>query len=470
MLPCSRGPSISANGVASWSSADSASAAGAAVLAAVAPTLTAPTPRPRPAARRARRRPPRRAARPPRQPPARAPSSARRPLRGGSSSPRFSWTRASIFTASNEWPPRSKKSSSTPDTVDAQHLAPDRRKRLLDGRLGRHVGVLQLGAEPVGRRQRAPVELAVRGGRETPPAARTSTAPCMARAGSCTAAAAPQRPPIARRLAPRRRRAAGRRGASSRTTAAAPPTSGCAARTASISSSSIRKPRSLTCRSTRPRNSSVPSSRQRTRSPVRYSRAPGSPENGFGDELLGRQLRSIEVAAARARRRRCRARRALRSGAAAAGRRGRRTSCSRAARRSAAIPRPARARGPTTRPSSPSARTRSTATRNASAAPRPARAAAPRRRPRSSGSGRPSTRRRRAAASVVAVAAMNVAPARAIQSASSTPSIVASRRDEHQPGADHQRQVEVGHGKVDGVRGDARRSRHRVSSQAISRM
>ena len=49
---------------------------------------------------------------------------------------------------------------------------------------------------------------------------------------------------------------------------------------ASISPSSIRKPRSLTWSSSRPRNSSAPSAAQRARSPVRYSRAAGRRRTG----------------------------------------------------------------------------------------------------------------------------------------------------------------------------------------------
>ncbi len=71
-------------------------------------------------------------------------------------------------------------------------------------------------------------------------------------------------------------------GACSQATTAACRTSGCRASAASTSPGSMRKPRTLTCRSIRPTNSSVPSGSQRTRSPVRYSRAPGSAANGSG--------------------------------------------------------------------------------------------------------------------------------------------------------------------------------------------
>src|SRR5262249_16967522 len=53
-----------------------------------------------------------------------------------------------------------------------------------------------------------------------------------------------------------------------------PPT--CAARPASISPGSTRNPRTFTWLSSRPRNSTRPSTRQRTTSPVRYRRSPPS--------------------------------------------------------------------------------------------------------------------------------------------------------------------------------------------------
>ena len=70
--------------------------------------------------------------------------------------------------------------------------------------------------------------------------------------------------------------------------------------TASISPGSIRRPRIFTWSSARPSRSSVPSGRQRTRSPVRYIRSPGRAER-VGDEALRRQGRLAEVAAGQAR-------------------------------------------------------------------------------------------------------------------------------------------------------------------------
>ncbi len=64
---------------------------------------------------------------------------------------------------------------------------------------------------------------------------------------------------------------------SSRTTTTARSTSGRSVRAVSISPSSMRKPRTFTWSSARPRKSMTPSGRRRTRSPVRYMREPGGP-------------------------------------------------------------------------------------------------------------------------------------------------------------------------------------------------
>ena len=68
----------------------------------------------------------------------------------------------------------------------------------------------------------------------------------------------------------------------------------------------------------------APSRGSRTRSPVRYSRAPGSSREGVGDEPLGRQLGPVQVAPRDARRRRCTARRGRRAARAAVAGRARR--------------------------------------------------------------------------------------------------------------------------------------------------
>ena len=65
--------------------------------------------------------------------------------------------------------------------------------------------------------------------------------------------------------------------ASSRAITAACATAPWPSSAASISPGSMRKPRSFTCASARPRNSSTPSARQRARSPLRYIRLPAGP-------------------------------------------------------------------------------------------------------------------------------------------------------------------------------------------------
>ena len=109
-------------------------------------------------------------------------------------------------------------------------------------------------------------------------ARRTRPGPCSRAAA---ASAARRRRVAARGRRPRYATSRWSPGRSSRTMTAASRTPGCSRSAASISPSSIRRPRSLTWWSMRPRNSSVPSGRQRARSPVRYSRAPGAP-NGSG--------------------------------------------------------------------------------------------------------------------------------------------------------------------------------------------
>ncbi len=103
-------------------------------------------------------------------------------------------------------------------------------------------------------------------GRRSRSRARSSSAPGSAAPGAAARYATSRRSP-----AP-----------SPRAATAASRTSSIARRWASTSPGSMRKPRTLTCWSVRPRNSSTPPASHRTRSPVRYSRAPASPENGSG--------------------------------------------------------------------------------------------------------------------------------------------------------------------------------------------
>ena len=63
----------------------------------------------------------------------------------------------------------------------------------------------------------------------------------------------------------------------------------------------MRKPRSFTCWSARPTNSSVPSARQRARSPVRYIRAARLLCVRVGHKALRRQPRPIQITSRQAR-------------------------------------------------------------------------------------------------------------------------------------------------------------------------
>ncbi len=192
--------------------------------------------------------------------------------------------------ASSECPPRSKKLSSHPDPVQAQHLREHLAQRLLPG--GRR--------RPAAARRRTPGRAAPAG-----PASRsaisgsassTTTAdgtmyPGSARphasrspAGSSTAPAAGTTYPASRRSP----------GWSSRTATAACATPGRPASTASTSPSSIRNPRTFTWSSARPRYSSCPSAVHRARSPVRYIRSPGRTERARHEPLRG-QPRPAQV-------------------------------------------------------------------------------------------------------------------------------------------------------------------------------
>ena len=66
---------------------------------------------------------------------------------------------------------------------------------------------------------------------------------------------------------------------------------------ASISPGSMRKPRIFTWSSTRPGTPASPSARHRTRSPVRYIRAPGTPQNGSGTNVSAVSAGAAQVAA-----------------------------------------------------------------------------------------------------------------------------------------------------------------------------
>ena len=136
----------------------------------------------------------------------------------------------------------------------------------------------------------------------TDPAPPAPTAPCTPAAP----ATAPHEAPSISRGQPRLRRSCRHHIAdqplvptppSARATTAACDTPGCRSSTASISPGSIRNPRSFTCASARPRNSSTPSPRHRARSPVRYIRSPAAHAAAMrvGDKPLRRQPRRGQI-------------------------------------------------------------------------------------------------------------------------------------------------------------------------------
>ena len=142
-----------------------------------------------------------------------------------------------------------------PTAANPQQRRPDAGQQLL--RRARLAERLGLAALLLRRRQRPAVDLAVCGERQ---ARRDAPRPT----GSCTQAAEAPGKPVAPRRQERARGLHTPPGACLRSRLrgrARPPsrTAGCAARAASISPSSMRKPRILTCWSIRPRNSICPS-------------------------------------------------------------------------------------------------------------------------------------------------------------------------------------------------------------------
>ncbi len=237
-----------------------------------------------------------------------------------------------------------RRSCRHPDLVDAEHGPPDRRDAALDLGPGGHEGACK-SARCLRSRQRAagpPCRSASAAGSSA-----TANADGTMYSGSRGAGEGTQladRRHGRHRAGRRTRPAAGRPGESSRATTTRLRTAGCLASTASISPSSMRKPRILTWWSRRPRNSmrAVGPIPHEVAGPVQ-PRAPRQPGT-VGHEALGRQLRPVADSRARRRRRRCTARRARRSAPARHERRARRAACWRSAGRSA----PA-ARGPAIR-------------------------------------------------------------------------------------------------------------------------
>ena len=192
-------------------------------------------------------------------------------LRIDTSTPSAARIRLISRVASSECPPSSKKLSSTPTRSTPQHLG---KQRAQDRLLRRARRTMRL---PDDDQAPAPAARAGRACRSASaaadPAPRAPTAPCSP--ASCRPQRSPQRSSVHAPLPPpppHSRSAAGRpspvrpRDHHSLRHTLLPRS------TASISPGSIRKPRSFTCASARPRNSSTPSARHRARSPVRYIR------------------------------------------------------------------------------------------------------------------------------------------------------------------------------------------------------
>ena len=200
-------------------------------------------------------------------------------------------TRETTRVASSEWPPSSKKSSRTAHPLQPSTSRPDLRERLLGRACAAPRSRASADAAPsgAGSALRSTLPLAVSGSASsTHEGRRHHVLGQAARRGA--PAARPRRtalvrgthvrdqPPVAGRvLARQHHRLAHRRVLAQRAPRPRP------ARCGSRASSPGRRcgPGTRACR---PRS-------QRTRSPVRYSRAPGSPER-VGHEALGGQLRA----------------------------------------------------------------------------------------------------------------------------------------------------------------------------------
>ena len=237
--------------------------------------------------------------------------------RSGSSTPNASRSRETSWVASSEWPPSSKKLSCDADPLHAQHLRPQIPASSSSvAACAAPRSAVASAPRRLGRRQRPAVDLAV--GRQRQRVEQLTKAdghhvrPAGARAG--------------RRAAPRQRRS--RSGGARRhvgdqarvpparrahATTTARRTAGCARSAASISPSSMRKPRIFTWWSMRPRNSSVPSARSAGEVAGAVEPAARLGRERVGDEALGGQLRAAAGSRAPGPRRRCTARPARRA-------------------------------------------------------------------------------------------------------------------------------------------------------------
>ncbi len=222
--------------------------------------------------------------------------------RSGSSTCSASRMRETTWVASSEWPPRAKKFVVAADALDAQAPRPrSRRAAASTGVRGAIVGDASA-AGGVGGGQRPAVHLAVGRERQGRRARRTRRAPCT-RAARCRGGRA-ARARSSPGLRPLRGDHVGHQravaGPSSRASTTASRTPGWRASAASISPSSMRKPRSLTWWSMRPRNSSVPSAQPARQVAGAVEPRAGRGVEGVGHEALGGQVGPAEVAAGQA--------------------------------------------------------------------------------------------------------------------------------------------------------------------------
>ena len=212
------------------------------------------------------------------------------------------------------------------DPLQPQNLGKQRAQHLLLRRARRPPNRRR---DRLRRRQRTPVELAV--GRQRKPLQHhkrrrnhvVRKAPTQMRPQPRSIRHAPPAAPPPHRPTSRLPAAP-----SSRAITAACATPGCRVSAASISPGSIRKPRSFTCASARPRKSRTPSDTPARQIPGAVHPAPGSPER-VRNEPLRRQPGTPQIAARQTRTGICKARPQPRPEQAASRRPARKPACSR---------------------------------------------------------------------------------------------------------------------------------------------
>ena len=223
---------------------------------------------------------------------------ARTASRGEASTPSACRTRETTRTASSECPPSSKKWSRAAHPLRAQHLGPDRRHRLAPSRPpAPRTRARRTRRRPgAGSALRSSLPFGVSGSASS----RTYAAGTMY-SGRRSAEMRAQRLRAGRSSPAQYATSRRSPGASSRASTTASRTPACSGSRASISPSSMRKPRTFTWSSRRPRNSERP-----VRPPAHQVARAVQPRarlaaERVGDEALRRQPRPAQVAARHAR-------------------------------------------------------------------------------------------------------------------------------------------------------------------------